>query len=139
MVFAQIGAGALVAGLKAGLAYNTWPLMDGHFVPAGLAIMEPLWRNVFENAATAQFDHRLIAYLLAALILWHAVRVIRTADDEWMRRSAAVLLLVLACQIGLGIWTLLAHVPLDLALAHQATAMFLLLAAVGHLHTLMRA
>ena len=138
LVFAQIGAGALVAGLKAGLAYNTWPLMDGHVVPSGLAIMEPLWRNVFENAATVQFDHRLIAYGLAMLIVWHAVRVIHSADDERMRGSAGVLLLAIACQIGLGIWTLLSHVPLDLALAHQAMAMIVLLAAVWHLQTLTR-
>ena len=137
-VFAQIGAGALVAGLKAGLAYNTWPLMDGRLVPAGLGAMQPWWENLFENAATVQFDHRMIAYALAVLIVVHAVRVIRTADDGRMRQSARMLIAVLCGQIGLGIWTLIAQVPLPLALAHQATAMLVFGVAVWHLHSLVR-
>ena len=138
LVFAQIGAGALVAGLKAGLAYNTWPLMDGHLVPSGLGAMDSWWRNWFENAATVQFNHRLIAYAVALLTAWHAVRVMRTADDAAMRQTALVLLAVVGVQIYLGIWTLLAHVPLPLALAHQAAAMLVLAAAVWHLHALTR-
>jgi heme a synthase len=137
-VFLQIGAGALVAGLKAGLAYNTWPLMDGHLVPSGLLAMAPWWRNVFENAATVQFDHRLIAYALTALIVWHGVRVMRSADDERMRHSIQLLIAAVACQVGLGIWTLVAAVPLQLALAHQAMAMLVLAAAVWHLHSVAR-
>ena len=138
LVFTQIGAGALVAGLKAGLAYNTWPLMDGHIVPSGLGAMQPWWLNAFENAATVQFNHRVIAYVLAVMILWHGVRVARSADDETMRRSAFVLLAVVTLQIALGIWTLLSHVPIILALVHQASAMLVLVAAVWHLHTLTR-
>ena len=138
LVLVQIGAGALVAGLKAGLAYNTWPLMDGHVVPGGLGAMQPLWRNLFENAATAQFDHRMLAYVVAAVIVWHGFRVIRTADVAAMRRSASVLIGAVALQIALGIWTLLAVVPLHLALAHQAMAMLVLLAAVWHLHAILR-
>ena len=139
LVLVQIGAGALVAGLKAGLAYNTWPLMDGHIIPSGLAAMSTWWANALDNAATVQFDHRMLAYLLAALIVWHAVRVIRSADDEVMRRSAFALMLAVGGQIGLGIWTLLAQVPLPLALVHQATAMLVLAAAVWHIHALTRA
>ncbi len=139
LVFVQVGAGALVAGLKAGLAYNTWPLMDGRIVPGGLSAMSPWWLNAFENAATVQFDHRVLAYLLAAAVFWHGLRVITTADDEHMRRSAAALMLVVAGQIALGIWTLLAHVPLPLALGHQMMAMLVLAAAVWHLHTLQAA
>jgi heme a synthase len=139
LVFAQIGAGALVAGLKAGLAYNTWPLMDGHIVPGGLGAMIPFWLNAFENAATVQFDHRVLAYLLAAAVTWHVVRVIRTADDKRMRRSATALMLAVAAQIALGIWTLLAHVPLPLALGHQLMAMLVLAVAVWHLHALQSA
>lgn len=138
LTFVQIGAGALVAGLKAGLAYNTWPLMDGHIVPAGIALLQPWWENAFENAATVQFDHRMIAYLLAAIVLWHATRVIRSADDEQMRLSACVLLLAVALQIALGIATLLLQVPLHLALTHQAVAMLVLAAAIWHVHTLAR-
>ncbi len=136
LVFAQIGAGALVAGLKAGLAYNTWPLMDGHLIPGGLSAMMPWWLNAFENAATVQFDHRLLAYVLAAVVVWHGWRVIQSTDEEHMRRSAALLLIAVVGQIALGVWTLLAHVPLPLALGHQMMAMLVLAAAVWHLHTL---
>jgi heme a synthase len=138
LVLVQVGAGALVAGLKAGLAYNTWPLMDGYVVPPGLAAMTPLHLNVFENAATVQFDHRALAYLIAGLVGWQAVRVGRSADDERMRQSAIALAAAVAAQIGLGVWTLLAHVPLSLALMHQATAMLVLAAAVWHLHAVTR-
>ena len=138
LVFVQIGAGALVAGLKAGLAYDTWPLMDGHLIPSGLLIMQPWWENAFENTATVHFDHRILAYGLSALIAAQTLRVMASADDERMRRSAGFLLAVVACQVGLGILTVLWHVPLHLALTHQATAMFVLAAAVWHLHTLVR-
>jgi heme a synthase len=139
LIFAQIGAGALVAGLKAGLAYNTWPLMDGHMVPGGLGVMVPFWLNVFENAATVQFDHRLLAYVLAAAVLWHGLRILKMAHDAHARRSAAALILMVTAQIALGIWTLLAHVPLPLALGHQMMAMLVLATAVWHLHTLQAA
>jgi heme a synthase len=138
LVFLQIGAGAIVAGLKAGLSYNTWPLMDGHLIPNGLGAMGPGWVNFFENAATVQFNHRLIAYVLAALVVWHGVRVIRSADDEHMRRSAGALMVVTALQVALGIATLLSHVPLGLALAHQGTAILVLAAAVWHVHAVVR-
>jgi heme a synthase len=138
LIFLQIGAGALVAGLKAGLSYNTWPLMDGHIVPNGLGAMHPSWVNLFENVATVQFNHRVIAYLLAALVVWHSARVIRSADDEHMRRSAGALIVATALQIVLGIVTLLSHVPLGLALAHQGTAILVLAAAVWHVHAVVR-
>jgi heme a synthase len=136
LVFLQIGAGALVAGMKAGLAYNTWPLMDGHIIPGGLGAMTPAWLNVFENAATVQFNHRMLAYVLAALVAWHGARVIRHADDAQQCASAKALLATVALQIVVGIWTLLAHVPLVLGLAHQATAMLVLAASTWHLHAL---
>ncbi len=136
LVFLQIGAGALVAGMKAGLAYNTWPLMDGRIIPGGLGAMTPAWLNVFENAATVQFDHRMLAYALAGLVSWHCVRVLAHIEDAQRRASAKALLVTLAVQMVIGIWTLLAHVPLPLGLAHQATAMLVLAAATWHLHTL---
>jgi heme a synthase len=136
LVFLQIGAGALVAGMKAGLAYNTWPLMDGRIIPGGLGAMTPLWLNVFENAATVQFDHRMLAYALVALAVWHCTGVIRGVTDGPPRTSAKALLVMLSLQVGIGVWTLLAHVPLPLGLAHQAAAMLVLAAATWHLHTL---
>jgi cytochrome c oxidase assembly protein subunit 15 len=69
----QIYLGGLVAGLDAGLAYNTWPLMDGSLVPGGLFVQEPGWINFFENAKTVQFVHRTGGYVLFAMALWHMI------------------------------------------------------------------
>ena len=90
LVFVQSGLGALVAGLKAGLAYNTWPLMDGKLIPSGLGAMSPWYLNFFENATTVQFSHRVMAYVIVVLVLWHLVVLNRTADDERVVRSAAI-------------------------------------------------
>ena len=78
-VFVQILLGALVAGLKAGAGYNTWPLMDGRLVPSGLGVMQPWYLNLFENALTVQFNHRLVAY--AARCRRALARVERDARD----------------------------------------------------------
>ena len=139
LVFVQSGLGALVAGMKAGLVYNTWPLMDGDMVPGGLLIMQPWYLNFFENATTVQFDHRMVAYLLAALAVWHAITVWRSADDERLVRSAALLVVAVLCQMALGIWTLLWAVPLELGLAHQAGAAVVIAAVTYHLHEMTRA
>ena len=138
LVLAQIALGALVAGTNAGLSHNTWPLMDGRVVPTGVLAMSPAWLNAFENVATIQFNHRMLAYLLAAITLWHGWRCWRTADDEHVRRSGLLLALAVIGQIGLGVWTLLLAVPLWLGLAHQALAMIVLGVAVWHRHALGR-
>jgi cytochrome c oxidase assembly protein subunit 15 len=132
LLFGQIAAGALVAGMKAGLAHNTWPLMDGQWVPDGLLIMQPTWINAFENAMTVQFNHRMLAYLVVVLVLTQAWLVARGVDDPRVTRTAWVLLAATLVQVAFGIWTLLAHVPLWLGLVHQATAFLLLGAAVWH-------
>jgi heme a synthase len=136
LIFLQIVLGAFVAGLRAGLSYNTWPLMDGHLVPVGLGIMEPWYLNMFENAMTVQFDHRLVAYALLLAALAHAWRVRQSAAR--IRRGAVVLVVAVCLQAGLGIWTLLEHVPLPLALAHQATAAGLFAVALWHYQALRR-
>jgi cytochrome c oxidase assembly protein subunit 15 len=125
LVFLQIAAGGFVAGLDAGQGYNTWPLMDGALVPSGLGAMDPWWLNLFENAMTVQFDHRLLAYLVLALALW---QVARRRDLPAILFLAAVLL-----QVALGITTLLLHVPLHVALVHQSGALVVLAAAVWNL------
>jgi heme a synthase len=134
LVFVQVLLGALVAGLKAGAGYNTWPLMDGRLVPSGLGVMQPWYLNLFENALTVQFNHRLVAYLLVAAALWHGWRVKRATDDPGVRRSAIALAVAVLAQALLGIWTLLAQVPLSLGLAHQAGAAAVFGVAVWHLH-----
>jgi len=125
LVFIQILAGAFVAGLDAGEGYNTWPLMDGSLVPSGLDAMEPWWKNIFENALTVQFIHRTIAYVIvlyvAALWFWKRGAGGFGGANGWLPRIAILVLL----QALLGISTLVMHVPLPLALGHQALAFML--------------
>jgi cytochrome c oxidase assembly protein subunit 15 len=130
LVFLTITAGAFVAGLHAGLTYNTFPLMDGRFVPAGYLQLEPWWRNWFESIEAVQFNHRLLAEttFLAVLALW--AYGLRHAPDGWTRRALHALLAAACLQLGLGIATLLLVVPIPLAAAHQAGAVLLLTAAI---------
>lgn len=128
----QIALGALVAGNDGGLVYNTWPSMNGAFVPADLLAHEPVWRNLFENPATVQFLHRCGAYGLFVLVLAQFVVVVLTARTATAHVSAFALGFAVAVQIMVGIATLMLQVPLSLALAHQAMAMVVLTAAVIH-------
>ena len=136
LLFLQIVLGAFVAGLKAGLSHNTWPLMDGRLVPVGLGVIEPWYLNLFENVMTVQFNHRVVAYLVLAAALAHAWRLRRS--EPRIRRGALLLAAAVCAQAGLGIWTLLTHVPLPLALAHQAFAAGLFAIALWHFHQLRR-
>ena len=136
LVFVQIVAGGFVAGLKAGFGYNTWPLIEGRLVPHGLGAMSPWWVNLFENALTVQFNHRLLAYAIALVVFWHVSVLMRGASANAARVSGLALAWAVLAQIGLGIWTLLAHVPLALGLAHQAVAVALLGIALWHWHRL---
>jgi heme a synthase len=133
LMFLQILLGGLVAGLKAGAGYNTWPLMDGQLIPDGLGIMQPWYLNLFENAMTVQFNHRMVAYVLTAAVIWHAWSL---REEPAGVTSAKVLAGAVVAQAVLGIWTLLAQVPLALGLAHQAGAAAVLGVAVWHLHVL---
>jgi cytochrome c oxidase assembly protein subunit 15 len=134
LVLAQIYLGAIVAGLRAGYIYNTWPLIDGGLVPgaARLFLITPAWRNLFENTLTAQFDHRMLAYTIFVCALLHAFDVARTVRPGFVPASAAVLAAAVTLQAALGILTLLLRVPLSLALAHQAMAMLVLTIATTH-------
>jgi heme a synthase len=138
LVFLQIVLGAFVAGLRAGASYNTWPLIDGRLVPEGLGAMEPWYLNLFENALTVQFAHRLAAYGLVLIALWHAWSVRRSPCHPMIRLSAAWLAGAALAQASLGIATLLARVPLTLALAHQAGAVALFGLALWHLEAVLR-
>lgn len=129
LVFLQMMLGGFVAGLKAGTIYNTWPLMDGRFIPSGLFAQSPWWRNFFESHLTAQFDHRMVAYLVALLAGWHWFAARRYGEAS---RSAAWLGLAVAGQIGLGIWALLLAVPIPLGAAHQAGALVVFTLAIVH-------
>jgi heme a synthase len=133
VVSLQVVLGALVAGLKAGLTYNTWPLMDGRLIPNGLGTLQPLYLNLFENITTVQFNHRLVAYIVAAAVIAHGISLIRSADDPQLRSSASLLIAAVVAQVVLGIWTLLAVVPLWLGVVHQAGAAVLFGLSVRHL------
>ncbi len=136
LVLLQVAAGAFVAGLKAGSGWNTWPLMDGAVVPQGLGALSPWWMNLFENALTVQFNHRLLAYAIAVAVGWHLWSLLRSNPDRPTKTSALVLAGAVLAQIVLGIWTLLVHVPIPLALLHQAGAVALFGAALWHWHRL---
>ena len=123
LVFIMVLSGALVAGIRAGLAYNTFPLMNGNFVPPEIFIVKPLWLNFFTNMATVQFNHRMLAWLLMALIPWFAWRTF--SETPAARPAAVALTLWLAVQVVLGVATLLLQVPVALGAAHQAGAMVL--------------
>lgn len=138
LVFATIVSGGFVAGLDAGMTYNTFPLMDGRLVPAGYLDEEPWWLNLFENVAAVQFNHRLLAVatLVATIAFWIARRraAARPAERLWIDGLAAAAL----AQVILGISTLLLVVPIPLAAAHQAGAVVVLTLALANAHGLRR-
>jgi cytochrome c oxidase assembly protein subunit 15 len=131
LVLLQIYLGALVAGSGAGLVYNTWPTIDGSFIPAlgSLLHMTPAWRNFFENTLTVQFDHRMVAYTIWAIAILHGL-------DAWTSRrgvgGALTVAILVTLQATLGIFTLLSQVALPLALTHQMFAIVVFIAAIVH-------
>ncbi|HUI94113.1 MAG TPA: COX15/CtaA family protein [Xanthobacteraceae bacterium] len=132
LVLAQIYLGALTAGLRAGLIYNTWPQIDGAFIPAAARLFfdQPLWRNFFENTLTVQFDHRMLAYTVLIVALLHAFDAVRAKGPA--ATGAVVVTLAVTLQAALGILTLLYVAPLGLALAHQGMALVVLTLATLH-------
>ncbi len=131
MTFVQLFLGALVAGLRAGRSYNTWPLIDGALIPSAdrLWFEAPWWKNLFDNHLTVQFDHRMMAYALWALAAWHAIDALRARAGR-AATGALWLFAALSLQALLGILTLLHDVPIDLALSHQAMGIVVLTLAV---------
>jgi cytochrome c oxidase assembly protein subunit 15 len=132
VVFLMALSGGMVAGLRAGYAYNTFPLMNGHVVPPEALLLEPWWRNFLYNMATVQLVHRAFFWLLLVLvpIAW------------WRSRHCApgnALLAAFILQAALGIATLLAGVPIALGAAHQGGAVLLLGAALWNAHSSSRA
>jgi cytochrome c oxidase assembly protein subunit 15 len=130
LLFIMILSGGLVAGTRAGLGYNTFPLMGTSFIPQGLYAMQPPWLAAFEDTTTIQFNHRLLAYVLSALIVSFAVTALRSGIAGRARAGVYALLAMLLLQVGLGISTLLLLVPVPLASAHQAGAIGLFTCAL---------
>jgi len=133
LMLLQIYFGALLAGLRGGLVYNTWPLIDGAFVPplSQLFALEPAWRNWFENILTVQFAHRMTAYALCFIAVLHVADIWRGAGSPALRNALALAIGILI-QASLGVLTLLNVVPAPLALLHQAMAVVVLALAVVH-------
>jgi cytochrome c oxidase assembly protein subunit 15 len=132
LVYLQMLAGALVAGLDAGFGFNTWPLINGAFVPDGLAEATPWYLNLFENPLTVQFDHRMLGYVVLAAALAQALWLARKRSST-LTLSAMAVACVALLQATLGVWTLLLVVPIELGLAHQAGAIALFVASLHHL------
>lgn len=136
LVFVTALSGGLVAGIRAGHAYNTFPLMNGAVVPPEILLLEPWYLNFFNNMALVQFDHRLLGWLLALLVPWFWWQSMGIALAPRARLACHVLLGLLALQLGLGIATLLLRVPVPLAAAHQAGAVLLFSATLFSAHAL---
>ena len=134
LTFVQIIFGALVAGIDAGRTHNTWPLMDGGILPEGSFAIEPIWRNLFENAGLVQFVHRIVGYLtlIFAVIVW---RSSRQSGNSETRFAVNAMLAMLVLQLTIGIMTVLYFVPWQLAILHQlgAVALFVMILRVRFL------
>lgn len=133
LTFVQLLAGALVAGHDAGRGYTDWPLMNGAFLPPEATEMTPFWKNIFENPALVQFDHRIIGYLLFAAVIWLWMRSRRTGHAR-LKRWADWVLVVTTGQMIWGIVTVMNGAPLSYAIVHQAGAIALIVVMVRMLH-----
>jgi cytochrome c oxidase assembly protein subunit 15 len=133
LVLVQILLGALVTKTGAGKTFNSWPWIDGRFIPPAEALwaITPGWKNFFENVLMVQFDHRMLAYGLFFIAALHSLDMQRTGPFPAALR-AAILFALLTGQAMLGVVTLVMGAPLGLALAHQAGAIAVLVAAVVH-------
>jgi heme a synthase len=132
LTFVQLYLGALVAGLRAGKIFNTWPDIDGGLIPSAARLFfdTPWWRNLFDNTLTVQFEHRMVAYTLFVLAILHVVDAVRSRAGTAAINGAVWLAAAVTLQATLGIFTLLNQVPMDLGLAHQAFAIVVLTMAV---------
>ncbi|MCK5876251.1 MAG: COX15/CtaA family protein [Candidatus Marithrix sp.] len=137
LIFITMLSGGFVAGLKAGWFFNTFPLMNGQWIPDGILNQEPMWRNFFENIITVQFDHRILATLvfLVSSIFWFIAQ--KHKFPTRIRWGIHIFLIVMLIQITLGISTLLLRVPVVLAATHQGGAMVLFTVALFITHALL--
>ena len=141
LVFLMILTGGLVAGIRAGFAYNTWPLMGSSFIPPLLYSLDPWWVSAFEDITTVQFNHRMFAYLLFGVMhvyAWRAVAKSRESGGTQVKVAVGLMLAALWLQVILGISTLLLHVPVWLAACHQGGAVLLLTTSLYTGHVLLR-
>jgi cytochrome c oxidase assembly protein subunit 15 len=131
-------AGGFVAGIRAGLDYNTFPLMEGRLVPRGYWMLEPAWANFTANIAAVQFNHRLLATVTLAVAIWAAVVAVRHLPRGRVRGAVTGFAIAIALQYAVGIVTLLLVVPPWLGTLHQGVAVLVLTGALLALHALRR-
>ena len=136
LVGVTILSGGFVAGLKAGLIYNTFPMMGAYWIPPGLTALDPAWRNLFDNVTTVQFDHRLLAISTFIVVLLYWWRARSSYLPPRAARASNALLHTAILQVALGIATLVLKVPAMLAVTHQAVALLLFTVALILLHDL---
>lgn len=134
LLFLQIIMGGLVAGLKAGYTFNTWPLMEGSFIPEHYMAMTPVWQNILDNTATVQFNHRMGAYLLVILSFFLLLKTFARRAPGQVRFLAGLLFTVLCLQMTIGILTVLYAVPVALGAVHQAMALVVLAVVLMFVH-----
>ena len=139
LVFITLVSGGFVAGTKAGHAYNTFPLMGGQWIPEGIMMLEPAYRNFFDNIATVQFDHRVLAVITFLTISGFWLYTLRGNSSRHVRLGTHLLIVMAVLQVAMGIGTLLLHVPVTLAAAHQAGALMLFTIVLFVNHALRRA
>ena len=138
LIAVTILAGGFVAGTKAGFAFNTWPLMYGQLTPPGLMALQPWWTNLFENIATVQFDHRMLAYAVLIAVAIYSWIGLRQSAPRPTQLAFALLPVAVLVQVVLGITTLLEYVPVGLGAAHQGGALVVLTVAIYLNHALRR-
>ena len=134
LIIVTIVSGGFVAGLKAGKIYNTFPMMGEYWLPPGGLALSPAWLNFFENMATVQFNHRILAITTFALVVFYWLRVRSTELPRRVAKGVNALLHTATLQVALGIATLLLVVPIPLAAAHQAVGMLLFTIAIFLCH-----
>lgn len=135
----QIIYGAFVAGLKAGLFYNTYPLMGKSFMPSTVTSFNPFWKNLFENPAGVQFLHRMIAIIVTILVLfvWEKSRKMNLNSRQ--KKASNFMLIIVSIQFLLGVITILYAVPVTLGVLHQTGAFFLFASALIFMHSIKKA
>ena len=138
LITVTILSGGFVAGLKAGKIYNTFPMMGDNWIPPGLWALQPAWRNLFENTTTVQFDHRLLAIVTFAMIVFYWFKGRAAAMPSRALPAVNALFHTAILQVALGVATLLLAVPVVLGAAHQAVAMLLFTVALYLVHALRR-
>jgi cytochrome c oxidase assembly protein subunit 15 len=136
LVSLTIVSGGFVAGLKAGKIFNTFPMMGDYWIPPGVLALSPGWRNLFDNPALVQFDHRLLAVVTFCIGIAYVIGLRRIPRSARTAVAQNLLLIALVAQVLLGIGTLLLHVPIALAASHQAVAVILFTSVLAVVHSM---